>query len=352
MAEIAAVVPAASDILCEACGYILSGLPETGNCPECGRPIAQSRGGHRRLSAFEAAPTVGSLVRTAASVMFRPGRFFRSLTTRPGDARAAAWFARCHRAVAAALFSVALCGLGMIDSRFAGWLRAAWSSSPPTPDDFRIDLYLFRFYWSDEPVIFGMMLAPAAVIIYGLIALTDRLAARLAAWIAAGRGIRLRPDVARRTLRFHAVHLVPVALLVAATVGGPLSLQLTPLALISYLVAAQVAARMTARGRARPPRTPQQPALGRIRFVTVALLMTVIVGWYFAMFDGPHFDRIAIEPADWRPLRYALAAEALLGLAYLLLSGWIAVRNTMYANDAPPAPRPGDGAGPAGVHAS
>jgi hypothetical protein len=47
-----------------------------------------------------------------------------------------------------------------------------------------------------------------------------------------------------------------------------------------------------------------------------------------------------------------LAADALVGLAYLLLSGWIAVRNTMYANDAPAEPRPGDGASPAAVHAS
>ena len=35
-------VPAETDILCAHCGYALNGLPQTGLCPECGEPIADS----------------------------------------------------------------------------------------------------------------------------------------------------------------------------------------------------------------------------------------------------------------------------------------------------------------------
>ena len=330
MPRVDVVGPAETELLCEGCGYILSGLAATGNCPECGRPIAASRGGHRRPSAFEAAPSVGSLTRTAAAALFRPARFFRTLTARQGDARAAAWFARCHRALAAALLSVAFCGLVMIDRRFKGWLLDSLGSGP---DAFRIDLYVVRLHWGDEPVIFGLLLLPVMVIAYVLIALITAAAARAAASIAAERGIRLHPGVVRRALRFHAVDLVPVAFLVAATVGGLFSLQVTPLAVIAYIVFAQVATWMAARGSARAHRTTTERAIARIGFVAVTLLMTVIVGWYFALFGGPYFDRLADTPADWRVFRYALMAAALLGAGYLLLAGWIAIRHTMYAND-------------------
>lgn len=37
------------DLLCENCGYVLSGLDRDGACPECGRPIAQSLPSARTL---------------------------------------------------------------------------------------------------------------------------------------------------------------------------------------------------------------------------------------------------------------------------------------------------------------
>jgi hypothetical protein len=39
-----------SDRRCGRCGYNLRGLPTNGKCPECGRPIAGTKRGHRRLS--------------------------------------------------------------------------------------------------------------------------------------------------------------------------------------------------------------------------------------------------------------------------------------------------------------
>jgi hypothetical protein len=331
VARIDMVVPAERELLCEGCGYILGGLPESGNCPECGRPIVQSRGDHRRLSRFEATPLVGALLRTALAALLRPGWFFRTLATRPADARAAAWFARCHRAFAAALLSVACCGLVMIDRRFPRWLNDTVGAAGP--DAFRIDLYVVRLHWGDEPVVFGLLLLPVLAIIYVLIALGTAVAVRVIAWLGTERGVRLQPDVARRTLGFHSVHLAPAAFLVAATVGGPFALQVTPLAIIAYVVFAQLASWLAARGSVRPHRTATERAIARSGFVAVTLLMAVIVAWYFDRFDGPYFDRLADAPADWRMFRYTLAAGAVIGLSYLLLTGWIAIRNTMYAND-------------------
>jgi hypothetical protein len=39
-----------SDRKCGRCGYSLKGLPSNGRCPECGKPIAGSKRGHRRFS--------------------------------------------------------------------------------------------------------------------------------------------------------------------------------------------------------------------------------------------------------------------------------------------------------------
>src|SRR4051794_18196189 len=99
--------PAAeTDLRCVGCGYLLRGLPASGNCPECGRPIERSLDRHRGPSAFEAAPSVRSFLRTTAAVLFRPTRFYRSLSARHEGTRRAAWFARCHRLLASVLIGL------------------------------------------------------------------------------------------------------------------------------------------------------------------------------------------------------------------------------------------------------
>src|SRR3954467_6090975 len=83
MSRLTISVPAESDILCEQCGYTLNGLPESGQCPECAAPIAQSTTGDGRvLPPWEVRPSLRTFLATTAEVTFRPTRFYRTLATR------------------------------------------------------------------------------------------------------------------------------------------------------------------------------------------------------------------------------------------------------------------------------
>src|SRR3954447_19578537 len=107
MARVAPVVPVASDVLCESCGYTLNGLPEGGNCPECGQPIVRSTVEDRREPPAwerEGLPRFAAFARTTAEVLFRPARFYRTLQTRR-ESPAARRFAQIHWVVAAILFA-------------------------------------------------------------------------------------------------------------------------------------------------------------------------------------------------------------------------------------------------------
>src|SRR5829696_5597434 len=81
--RVAPVIPAENDLLCEGCGYTISGLPESSNCPECGKPIAESIGTQRRLPAFEqpGGRTIWNFLATSATALFRPTHFYRTLAT-------------------------------------------------------------------------------------------------------------------------------------------------------------------------------------------------------------------------------------------------------------------------------
>ena len=70
--------PAADDVLCEVCGYTLNGLPTTGNCPECGTPVARSTTeSPRRPPAWETGhgTPASRFNRTASFVARHPGLF-------------------------------------------------------------------------------------------------------------------------------------------------------------------------------------------------------------------------------------------------------------------------------------
>ena len=90
-------------------------MPEDARCPECGKPAAESAASLRTPPAWEAAfldpkekgaAACGRFWRTTAACIFRPTRFFRSISVRP-DNSASRRFARVHWLAAAVLFGTA-----------------------------------------------------------------------------------------------------------------------------------------------------------------------------------------------------------------------------------------------------
>ncbi|MDQ3440913.1 MAG: hypothetical protein M3478_11250 [Planctomycetota bacterium] len=242
MSRVAVSIPAENDLLCEACGYTLNGLPEDSNCPECGKPIAESARVHRTRPLWERehAGFLRRFFSTTLDVLFRPTRFYRTLATR-GSVRDARTFAMLHMLVTALLVSRAIVG----HSRWVSW---AFSGTAAT---------LWRAF-----VGLSMPLTFAALMLITL------LAARLTAWEAAYRGLRMPRDVVLRGLYYHAAHYVPVAAIACMTVVG-----------YRYMVDREI--------------------------TTLVTLPTYL---------------------------YVLSGEVILGALYLFWTYWIGMRNMMYAN--------------------
>src|SRR5205809_126206 len=117
MARVAPVIPAETDLLCEGCGYTLNGLPQCGNCPECGKPISESIGGQRVPPDWERAhdwrQRNRALRTTSWQVIFQPTRFYRTLATRR-DIVPASCFAR-------RVWKIAAVCLGLTAAIHATW---------------------------------------------------------------------------------------------------------------------------------------------------------------------------------------------------------------------------------------
>ena len=185
----ATFVPAEGSILCENCGYTLDGLPEGGNCPECGCPVAKSLEDGRGLPAWEddspGRPRLRFLATTAA-VIFGPARFYRSLQTRR-DNSTALMFAQGHWLISAVLLGLAL------------------SIHVKTMTGFGM-----------HPL---LLFVVSTVSIYLLVWGTTQVAAWLTAWEAAYRGYRLPKSVVLRGMYYHAAHYLPVSLVALATIA-------------------------------------------------------------------------------------------------------------------------------------
>ena len=186
----ATFIPPEGSVLCENCGYTLDGLPDSGNCPECGYPVAKSRiDDGRRLPAWEDTSPGRRRLRflaTTGAIIFRPARFYRSLRTRRDNATALL-FAQAHWFISAILLSLAL----SIHVRTMTGIRL-------------------------HPI---AMFVICSVAIYLLVWLTTEIAAWLTAWEAAYRGFRLPKQVVLRGMYYHAAHYFPVSVIALATTG-------------------------------------------------------------------------------------------------------------------------------------
>src|SRR5437764_1414242 len=106
MTRLAATIPDEGAILCENCGYVLTGLPSDGLCPECGKAIAQSDPNLRQPAPWDQPGkrlSPRSFVQTTLAVLFRPKNFYRHLATRLSN-EAAARFPLIHWCLAGGMF--------------------------------------------------------------------------------------------------------------------------------------------------------------------------------------------------------------------------------------------------------
>ena len=194
MTHVATIVPAEGDLLCEGCGYTLNGLPLTGNCPECGKPIEESVGSNRVMSVWEDVPGPWSFWRTSKQIIFHPTRFYSTLATRR-DAHPAFQFAKRHWVAASFLLGLA-----------AG-IHATWYS----------ENYGTRLFHAVPGLaVLFLLMVLSYVALWG----TTEIAARLTHWEASYRGLRLPLAVVRRGLYYHAAHYLPVGFIAAMTVFG------------------------------------------------------------------------------------------------------------------------------------
>lgn len=71
-------------LLCEACGYALEGLPAEGVCPECARPVALSRPERRVGSPWQRKPSLMNWLRTGWVVLRHPRSCWDEVRIEPG----------------------------------------------------------------------------------------------------------------------------------------------------------------------------------------------------------------------------------------------------------------------------
>ena len=188
-----------ADVLCESCGYRLNGLPDDGNCPECGEPVNLSTSASPRVaSAWETSPGVSTFLGTTRRVIFAPTAFFRTLRTRvDADAdRLSKRFSRLHLAVAALL-------AGLTVQQHGAAVSASWGQG-----------VLAGFGQLPGVVIW---LVVATISFFAFIGV-KAFAARLTAWEANYRGLRLPKSVVQRGMDYHAASLPAVIAAVLATV--------------------------------------------------------------------------------------------------------------------------------------
>jgi hypothetical protein len=149
---------------------------------------------------------------TTIAVLFRPTRFYRTLATR-ADRTRSRQFARVYRTLTAVLLGWTgslqlLWILGLIVSAGTStWPRLIPGLSSAGPTGSGLILVLSAFL-------------PCCLLVYLILIGVAHLAARLTAWEARHRNLRLPYQVALRGLDYHSAHYLPVAIVAWLTVGG------------------------------------------------------------------------------------------------------------------------------------
>jgi hypothetical protein len=199
--------PEETDILCENCGYMLNGLPPSGNCPECGSAIDLSVSERLRQPPLweiigDPRPKWLRFLLTTLQIIFTPTRFYRGTTSR-SQILPAHRFAQIQWLICALILG------------FAAWIH--WRS----------EWVLHYLHNPAPPFLAPLLLVTLPPFVYLSIMITIRLAARLTAWEGNYRGFRLPHPVVLRALYYHSAHLLPVALLAIVTCATYYLLPLT-----------------------------------------------------------------------------------------------------------------------------
>ena len=194
MASAVRSIPDPDAMLCEYCGYILTGLPEGSRCPECGKPTADSISqDSRRRPEWERQPSFQSWAAACDAVWCHPGRFVRHMTSRT-DATRSLWFARIAWGISAILFALAV------------WDHMKWLEHRPIVAP-QLAGWIYLGY-----ALVGMLLP---LWIYLLLAVIHYIAVALTVWEARYRELRLPRIAVIRGMHYHAAHYIPVGLAAA-----------------------------------------------------------------------------------------------------------------------------------------
>ncbi len=160
-------------LLCERCGYVLEGLDPAGNCPECGKAIAESLPERRVGTAWQRGrPNARDYVDTACLVLLTPRRSLDTISFDPH--LSAKGFGRATHIISAAILPL-LIVIAVIVPSFQGqsevpllWYIAGFGA---------LALFLFFGVWMT-------------------LALLTMVESRGIAFIAARRRFRISPDAA------------------------------------------------------------------------------------------------------------------------------------------------------------